>query len=98
MNRPAGAAAIARPADADDPKPRGDMIEHLADRLADQVQRTAAAGASLMLDIEPNILAGQVCRQAWLFVWSALRGPVPACRKPGLRPRQIGGEVLKSEL
>src|SRR6202035_6186153 len=38
MDGPAGPAAIARPADADDPKPRGHMIEHLADRLADQVQ------------------------------------------------------------
>src|SRR5216684_3897298 len=47
MNSPAGTAAIARPADADDPKPRGHMIEHLADRLADHMQFAAAAGGTL---------------------------------------------------
>jgi hypothetical protein len=41
MDGPAGPAAIPRPADSDDPKPRRHMIEHLADRLADQVQRAA---------------------------------------------------------
>jgi hypothetical protein len=65
MDGPARPAAITRPADTDDPKPRGHMIEHLADRLADQVQFTAAAGARLMLEIEPDVLAGQVRRQAW---------------------------------
>src|ERR1700682_2154499 len=44
MKRPAGPAAIARPADADCPKPRGHMIEHLADSLADHMQFAAAAG------------------------------------------------------
>ena|ERR1700756_3742057 len=39
--------------------PRGHMIEHLADRLADQVQFAAAAGARLMLEIEPHVLAGR---------------------------------------
>ena len=64
MDRPAGPAAIARPADADDPQPRRHMVEHLADGLADQVQLAAAAGAGLMLDIEPHVLARQVRRQA----------------------------------
>src|SRR5229473_4977801 len=53
MNSPAGPAAIARSADANDSKPRGHMIEHLADRLADHVQFAAATGAQLMLEIEP---------------------------------------------
>src|ERR1700688_2252599 len=65
MNSPAGPAAIARPADADDPKPRGHMIEHLADGLTDLMQFAAAAGARLMLEIEPHVLAGQMRRQAW---------------------------------
>ena len=60
----AGPAAIAGPADADDPQPCRDVVEHLADRLADQVQRAAAAGAGLVLDIEPDILARQMRRQA----------------------------------
>ena len=37
MNGPAGPAAIARPADADNSKPGGHMIDHLADSLADHV-------------------------------------------------------------
>jgi hypothetical protein len=41
------------------------MIEHLADSLADHMQFAAAAGARLMLEIEPDVLAGQVRRQAW---------------------------------
>jgi hypothetical protein len=45
MDGSTGPAAIARPADADDPKPGGHMIEHLADGLADHVQFTATAGA-----------------------------------------------------
>ena len=65
MDGPAGPAAIARPADADDPKPRRHKIEHLADGLADHMQFTAAAGAGLMLEIEPDVLAGQMRRQAW---------------------------------
>src|SRR5216683_3095337 len=65
MNGPAGPAAIAGPADADDSKPRRHMIEHLADRLADYMQFAAAAGARLMLEIEPHVLAGQMRWQAW---------------------------------
>jgi len=41
------------------------MIEHLADGLADHMQFAAAAGAGLMLEIEPEVLAGQMRRQAW---------------------------------
>src|SRR5712672_4819618 len=37
MNAPAGPAAITGPADADDPKPRRHVIEHLADGLADHM-------------------------------------------------------------
>lgn len=65
MNSPAGPTAIARPADTDDSKPRGHMIEHLADSLADHMQFAAAAGAPLMLKIEPHVLTGQMRRQAW---------------------------------
>jgi hypothetical protein len=37
MDRAASPAAIAWPADLDDPQPGGDMVEHLADRLTDEV-------------------------------------------------------------
>jgi hypothetical protein len=36
------------------------MIKHLADGLADQVQLAAAAGAVLVIDIEPHLLARQM--------------------------------------
>src|ERR1700686_2802678 len=65
MNSPARPAAIARPADADHSKPRGHMIEHLADRLADHMQFAAAAGARWIPKINPHVLAGQMRRQAW---------------------------------
>ena len=69
MDRAAGAASITGSADADNPQPRGDMVEHLARGLADQMQFTAAAGAHLMLKIEPlpsraDVLAGLVDRSA----------------------------------
>ena len=64
MDGAASPAAIAWAANADDPQPRRDMIEHLADRLANKVQFAAAAGAGLMPQIEPGILTHQMRRQA----------------------------------
>jgi hypothetical protein len=97
MNSPAGPAAIARSADADDSKPRGHMIEHLADSLADHMEFAAAARAGSMLEIEPNVLAGQMRRQAWSI------GPQPRSlgdrrRKRGFDPRDVGVKVFKTEL
>src|SRR6204780_1419645 len=97
MDGPAGPAAIARPANADDPKPGGHMIEHLADGLADHMQFTAAAGAGLMLKIEPDVLAGQMRRQTWSI---GPRSRCLGCRrwKRGFDPRDVGVEVFKTEL
>src|SRR5882672_6752958 len=97
MDGPAGPTAIARPADADDPKPGGHMIEHLADGLADHMQFAAAAGARLMIEIKPQVLAGQMRRQAWpLGSHSRCLG----CRrwKRGFDPRDVGVEVVEAEL
>lgn len=41
------------------------MIEHLADGLADHMQLAAAAGAPLMIQLKPDVLAGQMRGQAW---------------------------------
>jgi hypothetical protein len=99
VNGPAGATAVAGAADADDPQPSGHMIEHLADGLADQVQGAAAAGAGVLLDIEPPVLAGQVFRQAWsIDLRPGFGGVLHTRRKPGLSPCQIGREVFKAEL
>src|SRR5260370_9180470 len=45
MDSPAGPAAIARPADADDPKPHRHLVQQLADGLAGGMKLAAAAGA-----------------------------------------------------
>jgi len=50
MDGPAGPTAITGPADADH-----HMIAHLADSLPDHMQFAAAAGAGLMLEIEPDV-------------------------------------------
>ena len=99
MDRPTGSAAIARPTDADDPKLYRDMVEDLACRLADQVQFAAAAGAGLLLDIEPHLFARQVRRQTWPLVLSLRRlGFGGRNRKPGFDARKIGVEIFEAEL
>src|SRR5260370_5119777 len=65
MNSPAGPAAIARPADADDSKPRPHMIEQLAGNLADSIQFAPAAGAPLRLKLYADGPAGAKARQRW---------------------------------
>jgi hypothetical protein len=59
---PTGPAAIARPVDANDTQPCGHMIEHLADRLTNQLQFATAAGTSVELDIEPLVLVATLPR------------------------------------
>src|ERR1700730_5316129 len=97
MNSPAGPAAIARSADANDSKPRGHMIEHLADSLADHMQFAAAAGAGLMLEIEPDVLAGQMRRQAW-SIGPRSRHLDHRRWKRGFDPCDIGVDVFEAEL
>ena len=96
----AGPAAVARPADADDPKPRRHMVEHLADGLADRMQRAAAAGAGLLLEYRSahpraaDAPAGSADRSATGLgrLGASMR------RKRGFGPRDIGVEVFKAEL
>ena len=97
MNGPAGPAAITRPANANNPKPGGHMIEHLADGLADHMQLAAAAGASLMLKIEPDVLTGLMRGQAWLL---GSHSRCLGCHrwKGGFDPRDVGVEVVEAEL
>ena len=100
MNGPAGPAAIARSADADDTKPGRHMIEHLADSLANRMQRATAARAGLLSEIDPHLLAGQVRRDAGPLGLQ-LRGTWRfGCyrRQRGFDPRNIGTEVFEAEL
>ncbi len=59
----AGAAAIARPADHLHPVLRRDDVKHLRPVFADDVQRPAAAGAGLVLDVDHDLDPRQVRRQ-----------------------------------
>ena len=52
----AGAAAVTRPADQPNPELSGDIIQHLSLVFADLVQRTAAAGASFVLDVDNDFI------------------------------------------
>ena len=97
MDGPAAPTAITGPADADDPKPGGHMIEHLADGLADHMQLAAAAGAGLMIEIKPQVFAGRMRRQAWPLD-SHFRC-LGCCRwKRGFDPCDVGVEVVEAEL
>ena len=73
------------------------MIEHLADSLADCMKYAAAARAHLMLKFEPDVLTGQMRRQAWSF-GPRSRGLDVVDGKDGFDPRDIGVEVFKAEL
>jgi hypothetical protein len=73
------------------------MIEHLADDLADCMEHAAAAGAGLMLGIEPDVLAGQMRWQTWSI---GPRSRCLGCRrwKRGFDPCDVGMEVVEAEL
>jgi len=99
VNGPAGAAAIARAADADNTKPCRHMIEHLADGLADPVQLAATAGAGLLCKIDPHLLARQVCRHTRPIDLRLGLGRLDEGRRQcGFDPCDVAAEVLKTEL
>ena len=72
------------------------MVEHLADRLADLMQRAATAGASLILHVQPDVLAWQVGRQArplpLRFVGFGLDR-----RESGFEPCQIDLKIFEAK-
>ena len=100
VDRAAGAAAIARPTHADHPQPGGHMVQHLAHRLADRMQRATAAGAGAVFDIEADVLARQMCRKTGAIrlgpaTWRLGHRP---WRKPSLGPRDVGVQVFEAQL
>jgi hypothetical protein len=50
------------------------LVEHLADGLANHMQRATAARARTIFDAEPHVLAVQMGRQAWPFALRLRRG------------------------
>ena len=63
MDRPAATAPVFGTANTQNPQPRRDKIEHLVDRLADDMERAAAAGADAIINIDGHIFARQMVRK-----------------------------------
>ena len=75
------------------------LVEHLADRLANEVKLTAAAGAGLMPQIELDVVAHQMRRQARPIIRRLRPGRLlRAGRKLGFGARKIDGQVFEAEL
>jgi len=75
------------------------VAKHLADSLANEVQLTAAAGAGLMPQIELDVVAHQMRRQARAIVRRLRPGRLLcAGRKLGFGTRKIDGQVFETEL
>ena len=98
MDRPAGTATIFGTSDAQNPQPCWHEVEHLADRLADDMERAAAAGADALINIDGHIFARQMVRKS-LPMWRGLRTDIVCrcCRMARLQARNIGVEVFQSE-
>jgi hypothetical protein len=62
-HRLAGPTGIFRTSGADHAQLCWNPVQHLAHAFPDDVQRTAAAGADHIVDIEPHIVAGQMVGQ-----------------------------------
>jgi hypothetical protein len=75
----------------DDTKSARYMVEHLADSLADPTQLAAAAGARLLLDIEPHLLAGQMSRHARPLDEQPAAWRLGCCRRSGSGLSPTGG-------
>jgi hypothetical protein len=98
-----GPAGVAGSADHLHPQLRRHEVEHLARVFADRVQRPAAAGAALVLDVDQHLDPRQVRRQAAQVASTGPRRPRSiATPRSGLL-RRLGGrcrllEVLQAEL
>src|SRR6516225_829532 len=98
VDRPAGAATVFGTANTQHPKLCRHEVEHLADRLADDMERAAAAGADALINIDGDIFARQMVGKS-LPMWRRLRTDI-VCRRgwmARLQARNIGVEVFQSE-
>jgi hypothetical protein len=98
MHRSAGAAAVFGTANAQNPQPCRHEIEHLADRLADDVERATAAGTDALINIDRHILARQMVGKS-LPMGRRLRTDIRrrCSRMACLQAGNIGVEVFQSE-
>src|ERR1700688_1491188 len=60
MNHAAATAALSWTAAARDAQACRHEVEHLADVLADRMERTTAAGTDMPIDVECDVLARQI--------------------------------------
>jgi hypothetical protein len=63
MELAAGPAPVLRASDTDDAEPGWNVVQNLADRLANLVDRAAAARTGLGFNIERHVLALEMVRQ-----------------------------------
>ncbi len=96
VQRAAAPAAVFGTADPDHPKLGRNPVQHLADRLADRVESTAAAGAEACVEIGRHLLPRQMSRQL-----AARRSPGRLARLGRRAALQdlgdIGVEVFEAE-
>ncbi len=91
----AGAAAVTRPADQPNPELSGDIIQHLSLVFADLVQRTAAAGASFVLDVDNDLDPRQMGGQGAAIALGRFAGGWPGLRLGRrLQPSHLLGHGL----
>lgn len=76
---------------------RGHDVELLAAQFVDHMQRTAAAGAVAVFDVDQHLVTRQVCRQCAVVAVGLGVGPplrlVPA-RIRRVLPGLLGGDTL----
>jgi hypothetical protein len=98
VDRAAGAAAIFGAANAQHPQACRHKVEHLADGLADGMERALATGADGTVDAEFDILARQMAGEA---ITAGLSDRIEAGWRSGwstcLDMRDIGVEIFQAE-
>jgi hypothetical protein len=98
MDGTASPTAIARPADADDTKSCRNKVEHLADGIANGMQRPRAAGTRPLLDVDPHVLADEMRRQARPIDLAPGLAPFCSGRQRRFDVGNIDTEVFEAEL
>jgi len=100
MKLATSAAPVLRPAYANDAQAGRNVVQHFAVRLADLMDRAAAAGADCRFDIERHVLALKMVRHSEPFFGSGLSQHVFGgdFGQRRLGSGDIGVEVFKSEI
>src|SRR4029077_6680482 len=95
VDRPAGAAAVLRPADAQHAQACRHEVEHLADALTDRMKGTPTAGAGTAFDVDCYVLALKAIGKR-LTPWSSFF-TIRARRQRRLHPSNVNIQVFETE-